>query len=118
MGALYTEHFKDLKGLQLPQTKTECADNIYWVYGIVLGNSINYGAKEAINKLNQKSIGCRPFFCPMHQQPFLKGLGLFQGEEFKVSELLYQRGFYIPSGLGLKKEDIYQVIEAVREVFK
>jgi perosamine synthetase len=118
MGSIYNQNFKDLIGLQLPQVKTEFAENIYWVYGLLLVESVNFNAKVAMKKLNQKGIGCRPFFYPMHQQPFFKEKLLFTSEKLHVSELLYRRGFYIPSGLGLKEGEIYQVVEAVREVFK
>ena len=40
MGAYYTEQFKDMEGVILPQEKTACADNIYWVYGMVLKENI------------------------------------------------------------------------------
>ena len=118
MGSIYNQNFEDLIGLQLPQSRTGYAENIYWVYGIVLREFNDFNSKDVMNKLHQKGIGCRPFFCPMHKQPFFKEKELFINEKLPVSEILYQRGFYIPSGLGLKEGEIYQVVEAVREVFK
>ena len=36
MGARYNELLADLPGVQLPLARTDYADNIYWVYGLVL----------------------------------------------------------------------------------
>ena len=37
--------------MQLPLEKTTYAENIYWVYGLVLGKSIKKNAAEAIKEL-------------------------------------------------------------------
>lgn len=51
MGRLYTELLADLPGIQLPLTKTDYAENIYWVYGIVLNDEVPFDAKVAMSKL-------------------------------------------------------------------
>jgi perosamine synthetase len=118
MGALYTEKLKGLSGLQLPLTKTNYANNIYWVFGLVLGEEVDFDAKEAIFRMENDGVGCRPFFYPMHQQPVLKSMGLFKGESYPVSEKLYQRGFYIPSGIALSDDQIYRVVETLIKILK
>ncbi len=116
MGQRYSELLKDISGLQLPLAKTEYAENIYWVYGLVLTDEVKIGAEEAISRLAEKGIGARPFFCPMHMQPVLVAKGFFQGESYPVAERLYRRGFYIPSGMALTDAEIEQSAAAVKEV--
>ncbi len=116
MGARYTELLGDLAHVQLPQRRTEYADNVYWVYGLVLDDAIPFDAEEAMRRLAAKGIGTRPFFCPMHWQPVLKRRGLFHGESYPVAERLCRRGFYIPSGMALTDAQIEIVASAVREV--
>ncbi len=116
MGARYTELLKDIKGIQLPLEKTAYADNIYWVYGIVLDESTGLTGEQAMKKLAEKGIGTRPFFYPMHQQPVLLKMGLFAGERYPVAERLYQQGFYIPSGMALSVEQMERSAAAVREI--
>lgn len=118
MGRKYTEAFSDLRGVQLPLEKTDYAENIYWIYGLVLDDLIAFDAEEAIVQLSKKGVGCRPFFYPMHQQPVLKEKGLFEGERYPVSERLYQKGFYIPSGIALTEDEMDRVAEAVFEVLE
>ena len=114
IGQLYTDLLCQLRGIQLSLPQTEYALNIYWVFGLILDDSISFDAAEAIDKLLNLGIGCRPFFCPMHQQPVLLNLGLFESESYPVSERMYRRGLYIPSGLSLTENQIMRVCESLR----
>ncbi len=116
IGKFYTEQFKDIKFLQLPLEKTGYAQNIYWVYGIVLKDDYPHDAEFVMKELTKKGIGTRPFFWPMHEQPVFKKMGLFEGESYPVAEKIARRGFYIPSGLGITDEQMNFVAEKLREV--
>ena len=116
MGNLYSELLLDLPNVQLPLSKTDYAENIYWVYGLLLDEKLGIDAEEAMHRLSEKGIGTRPFFCPMHMQPILKRMGLFENETYPVAEKLYSQGFYIPSGMALTDEQVDKVSEAVRKV--
>ena len=116
IGRRYNELFYHLRGVQLPMYQTEYANNIYWVYGIVLDDSVEFDAKAAISQLAKLGVGCRPFFCPMHQQPVLREKGLFKGESYSVAERMYQRGFYVPSGLALTEDQILHVASSLKHV--
>lgn len=118
MGARYTEALSGLAGVQLPVATTDYADNHYWVFGLVLGDDVPFDAVEAMRRLAEKGIGTRPFFCPMHEQPVLRRMGLFADERHPVAERLYQRGFYVPSGLGLTAEQIERVAESLQSILR
>ena len=116
MGQRYTELLADVPGLQLPVPSTDYAENIYWVYGLVLKDEVPFDAEEVMRRLRQREIGSRPFFWPMHEQPVFRKMGLFVGESCPVAERIARRGFYIPSGLALTDAQIERVADAVREV--
>jgi len=118
MGTRYTELLIGTPGIQLPPAHTAYADNIYWVYGIVLDASVPFDAKEAMTRLNKLGIGTRPFFWPMHEQPVFKKMGLFAGENYPVSERIARRGFYIPSGMALTVEQMERSASAVKEILQ
>ncbi len=118
MGARYTDLLSGLPGVQLPLPCTDYADNIYWVYGLVLDESIGVTAEEAMKRLAAKGVGSRPFFYPMHQQPVLKRMGLFKDESYPVAERMYRQGFYIPSGMALTEAQMETVAAEVREVLR
>ncbi len=118
MGKRYSELLLDVEYLKLPLLKTDYADNIYWVYGLVLKDDVPFDAEEAMRKLAAEGIGARPFFWPMHEQPVFQKMGMFKGEKYPVAERLARRGFYIPSGLALTGEQMQKVADAVRKIMK
>lgn len=118
MGTIYTQLLDDTQGIQLPIANTDYADNIYWVYGIVLDDNIPFDAKEAMARLDKLGIGSRPFFWSMHEQPVLRKLGLFDGESYPVAERIARRGFYIPSGMALTDTQIELSASAVKEILQ
>lgn len=116
MGVRYAELLKDMPGVQQPLAKTDYAENIYWVYGLVLKDEVPFDAEEAMLRLGKRNIGARPFFWPMHEQPVFRKMGLFTDETCPVAERIARRGFYIPSGLALTETQMEQVAEALHEV--
>ena len=116
IGKTYTKLLKGIKEIQLPLEKTDYAENIYWVYGIVLKDDIPFDAKEAMQKLGKQGIGTRPFFWPMHLQPVLLNKGLFKGEQYPVAERISRRGFYIPSGLALNNSVIEKITKVLKKI--
>lgn len=116
MGQYYTQELQDLPWISLPLEKTDFAENVYWVYGIVLSGDVPFDARTAMEKLRRVGIDSRPFFWPMHKQPVFHDMGLFTGEYYPTSENIAQRGFYPPSGLGLSKVEQQRVILELRRI--
>jgi perosamine synthetase len=116
MGALYSKLLSSLRSVQLPFAKTDYADNIYWVYGVVLDESVPFDAEEAMRRLKDKGIGTRPFFWPMHEQPVFRKMGLFLNDTHPVSSRIARRGFYLPSGLALTEQQIRESARILCEV--
>lgn len=116
MGARYTELLGGLTGIQLPVMKTEYAENIYWVFGLVLNDERRLDGRAAMAELGKLGVGTRPFFWGMHEQPVFRKLGLFEGEKYPVAEHIARRGFYVPSGMALTHEEIDRVADAVIQV--
>ena len=117
IAASYTERLKDIEGLQLP-CEENWARSVYWMYGIVLSDSISMNAAEFADALRKRGIETRPFFLGMHEQPVFHGRGLFSAEKYPVAERLARRGLYLPSGLGLKDDQIVTVCEAIYSLIK
>jgi perosamine synthetase len=116
MGQRYSELLRGLPGIDLPLARTDYAENIYWVYGVVLDESIPFDAAEAMQQLAARGIATRPYFWPMHEQPVFRRMGLFHGRRYPVAERLARRGFYLPSGLALTDEQVDRAAHALREV--
>lgn len=115
MGRRYTELLAGCAGLELPPAGTSYAENIYWVYGVVLKDGLGCDAEAMMRRLGKGGVGTRPFFWPMHEQPVLKRMGIEAGGMYPVAERLARRGFYIPSGMALEAQQIETVASIVRD---
>jgi perosamine synthetase len=113
MATLYGERLSQLNGLILP-VERPTVKNVYWMYGIVLDDSVGMDAARLGALLKEQGVDTRPFFLGMHEQPVLRELGLFTGESYPVTERIARRGLYLPSGLALGESEIDQVCEAVK----
>jgi len=118
IGRWYQERLKGQSLLRLPEAKTDYAENIYWVFGVVLSGEAPLDAAAAIAALRRKGVDARHFFWPMHKQPALLDLGLFAGENYPQSERLADRGFYLPSGVGSTEDEIDRSATALKDILR
>ena len=56
------------------------------------------------------------FFWCMHEQPIFKKMNIFDNSTYPNAEKLASNGFYLPSGLGLTKEEIKVVIKSINKI--
>lgn len=114
VGAWYDQLLADVPHVERLPLRNAYADNIHWVYGIVLSESVPFDAFEAMKRLGQAGVGTRPFFWPMHEQPVFHKMGLFAGESCPVAERIARRGFYLPSGLALTHDQATSAVAALK----
>lgn len=116
IGRWYEELLAGHPLLQLPLVRTSYAENIYWVYGVVLSDTVPFDAREAIARLKARGVGARHFFWPMHEQPVFQKMGLFAGEHHPHAERCARRGFYLPSGLGNTQAEVQASVHALKDI--
>lgn len=116
IGNIYYNNFKNNKNILIQPNKLKYASNIYWVFGIILRNKFHNRKLEVQKKLLKKSIETRPFFWPMHKQNIFKKMGLFKNESYPIAENLSKNGFYLPSGVGLKNDQIDYIVKIVNKI--
>jgi perosamine synthetase len=116
IGAWYDDLLADIPELERLPPSTAYAQNVYWVYGVVLKDSVPFDAEEAMRRMGKRNVGTRPFFWPMHEQPVLRKMGLFAGISCPVAERIARRGFYIPSGVALTRDQVEQVAEELQQL--
>ncbi|TAF33048.1 MAG: DegT/DnrJ/EryC1/StrS family aminotransferase [Cytophagales bacterium] len=116
IGALYHHLLHIDHAAQLPLKQTAYAQNIYWVFGIVLKEQAPYSAENLALKLLEKGIQTRPFFWCLHEQPVFRKMGLFEGQKFPNAENIARNGLYLPSGLGTTNAQIAYVAQTLNEL--
>lgn len=113
IGRLYNKLLTGNAYFNLPPEKNKFSQSIYWVYGLTVKDNILVNANDVIDYLSANFIGARNFFCPLNLQPAIRKEGLFLDQRFPVSEKLYEKGFYIPCGLGITDKQITLVADAL-----
>lgn len=117
IGSLYQEMLRDYSSMaMLPLHETAYAQNVYWVFGVVLDKAFPHDAEYFMKELAKSGIGSRPFFWGMHEQPVLKKYAFYKDESLPVCENMSRRGFYLPSGLALTERQISYVVEKFKQV--
>jgi perosamine synthetase len=95
--------------LEMQLTETSYSQNMYWVVGVLLEDSINSDVLASL--LKSRGVDTRPFFFPLHHQPVLEKYGYGKQTALPVAERLGKQGIYLPSYIGISDEDIEYVIE-------
>lgn len=100
---------------QVSETQ-ECV-NAYWVFSVVLNEKCPYAPDELAEMLKNRKIETRRFFYPIDRQPVLiDSKLLLNNTEQPNSTHLWDRGLYLPSGLGNTKDEIAYVCKTLWEL--
>ncbi|MCM2333251.1 MAG: DegT/DnrJ/EryC1/StrS aminotransferase family protein [Anaeromyxobacteraceae bacterium] len=114
LGRRYRAALGGVRGIEVAPERTAYAENLNWVFGLVLDERVPFDAAEAMRRLAALGVGTRPFFYPLHRQPFFGDR--FAGLSLPVSERLGERGLYLPSGLALTDAQVDRAAAALRAV--
>tara|TARA_Y200000002_G_C22060066_1_gene405988 strand:- start:54 stop:500 length:447 start_codon:yes stop_codon:yes gene_type:complete len=120
IGEIYNQKLNHLKEFfSMPMKSVSFADNIYWVYGIVLNHKTKFSSsKELALELKLRKIGTRPFFYPLNLQPVIQEkYPWLKKQYFPNAKYLYEKGLYIPSGIALTNKQITYVCENLNDIF-
>ena len=116
---IYQSRLGDIDGLEfMPEaTYGSCSR---WLTVLKLPVEISRGGfapsksiMKIIDAMEEQNIESRPIWKPMHMQPVFKDCRIYGGE---VDEDIFGRGICLPSGTGLKEDDVLRVADIVRSV--
>lgn len=113
--ALYTALLKDIPGLVTPP-EAGYAKNVFWMYSLLVEDEFGMNRDQLRAYLAKRGIETRTFFIPMHLQPIYHDK--FKGQSYPVSEMLCQRGCYLPSASSLTEAQIHHIVDIIREAHK
>lgn len=117
IGKYYQDKLKKFDGVILQEQKS-WSRSVFWVNGLLLDKSIRCSAEKFCEELKSLGVETRPFFYGMHSQPVYKHRYDFDETKYTISRNLTERGFYLPSGLTLKKSDVDTIIEKFELVWE
>jgi len=115
IAATYRKLLEGLPGVRF-QAEEPWARSVDWVVGILLDKEHPLDAADVIARMKASGVETRPFFWGMHEQPVFQSAGRFLGERYPVAEHLARKGFYVPNGLGLSREQLEQVAGHLKQI--
>ena len=110
IGKKYISILKNCNQIYIQPLNLRYAQNIFWVFGILIKKNVNISKKSVVRELEKRGIQTRNFFYPMHKQKVFKEMKIFsKNKKFHNAEHLSSNGFYLPSGLGITDREINYV---------
>jgi perosamine synthetase len=92
------------------------AKNVFWMYSILVEDEFGMTRDQLRGYLARRGIETRTFFIPMHLQPIY--YNDFKGQRYPVSEMLCERGFYLPSASSLTTSQIQYIVQVVQQAYQ
>jgi perosamine synthetase len=108
---LYNDLFEGFKKVIPPTEKPWCT-NSYWLYAILLDGTVS--VYKFIEEMSKMGVETRPFFKPIHRQPFYK----CRREEYPVADYISQHGVLLPSSPTLTEDNIHYICDCVKKVLR
>jgi len=78
--------------------------------------SCKYNYKQLFKKFREKKIFVNLHYMPLHLNPYFKKLG-FKKKQYPVAESYAQNSLSIPIYYGLKKKEIYRIVQLIKSFF-
>ncbi|MBU4349672.1 DegT/DnrJ/EryC1/StrS family aminotransferase [bacterium] len=113
---MYEEKLAEVEEVQVPYIAPYVSRMSWFVYVIRLKNGIN--RDQVMQYLNQEGVQCKPYFTPIHLQPFYRQMFGYKRGDFPITEDVSGRTIALPFFNNLKEEQIDYVVEKLKEGIK
>lgn len=111
---IYSDEFAKVDGIEVQQNPSNDFNSNFWLSTILLDcNKIEKSPNEIRVSLNQLNIETRLLWRPMHMQPVYESAPYYGGN---IAEKLFDRGLCLPSSSCLTDEEVYRVINSIKQV--
>lgn len=111
----YKKHLKDIKGLILPEFRTEDKVSSRHIYAIRLEGATEEKRNEIIQKLAEKGIATNVHFQPLPLLTAYKNLG-FKIEDYPEAYTMYSTEISLPFHDFICEEDVIYIAKNLKEV--
>lgn len=113
VAAWYAERLSEIPGIELPYIAPTTTRVSWFVYVIRFAMHIDRDA--LVHRLAQRGIPARPYFAPIHLQPYMVEKFGYQPGDYPVTEDLGRRGLAIPFSSVMTEAQVETVCRALRE---
>jgi len=116
VAGMYGEKLAEVEEVQVPFIAPYVSKMSWFVYVIRMDRGIN--RNKVIKYLNEEGVQCKPYFTPIHLQPFYRKMFGYKEGDFPVTEDVAGRTIALPFFNNLKEEQIDYVVEKLKEGIK
>jgi len=110
---MYNQKLSLVEEIQIPHISNKTTKMSWFVYVIRLDGKIN--RDKVIKYLNKEGVQCKPYFTPIHLQPFYRKMFGYKEGDFPVTEDVTGRTIALPFFNNLQEEQIDYVVEKLKE---
>jgi perosamine synthetase len=110
---MYNERLAEIDGVTLPFVAATTTRLSWFVYVIRLSQGID--RDTVMEKLEKRGIPSRPYFTPIHLQPFYRQMFGYQVGDFPVTERVAERVLALPFYGGMEEEKVDYVCVNLRD---
>jgi len=108
----YSERLSEIPGIEIPFIAPETTRMSWFVYVIRIDGKIDRG--EFAKRLEARGVPVRPYFLPIHLQPYMVERFGYREGDFPITEDLGRRGLAVPFSGVMTEEQVDYVCEALR----
>ena len=113
---MYGEKLVEVEEVQVPFIAPYVSRMSWFVYVVRLERGID--RDKVIKYLNEEGVQCKPYFTPIHLQPFYRKMFGYKEGDFPITEDVGGRTIALPFFNNLKEEQIDYVVEKLKEGIK
>ncbi len=109
----YGEKLVEIEEVEVPFVSPDTTKVSWFVYVVRLDWKIN--RDKVIKHLNEEGVQCKPYFTPIHLQPFYRKLFGYNKGDFPITEDVSSRTIALPFFTNLKEGQIDYVVGKLKE---
>ena len=110
---MYNRKLADIEEVIIPYIDSNTTSMSWFVYVIRLDHGIN--REKVMDYLNKEGVQCKPYFTPIHLQPFYVDMFGFKKRDYPITENVSSRTIALPFYTNLTEEQIDYVVRKLRE---
>jgi len=109
---MYNSHLSEVEEVSVPYVDPRVKMS-WFIYVVRFHASVN--RDKVMEYLIEHGVGCKPYFTPIHLQPFYTDSDFIALQEHgSVSEDIFTRGVCLPSDTKMTDEDLERVVTVIR----
>lgn len=112
----YSERLATIPGIEVPIVVPTTTRISWFVYVIRFSQDLD--RDQIAQKLGERGVPARPYFIPIHQQPYMVSRFGFQDGDFPITEDIGKRSLAIPFSSVMTEEQVDYVCQSIVGVIK